>query len=392
MRRYPAGTKFNDYSIVRQAQRGKTYVYVRRWVIYPDGTEKFERLPSEKYAHLRTDWAELERFVIRLNQSLPNEQRTRVKVEIRHAFINDELLSEYLSFLLTQIPTEQNARCEFTYLRDYFLHYFIGKLDIPSPVDWLRRQNVWAQALLNRCEESTPALWERDRIPSAKFLKDIVIAANRFMQWLHERRPSEVPPLRFKPISRAAFKELDARRRVLGQTLEHKYIKDADWARIEKALPDSIRSQICLGYYYGLRRAETLGVKPGDVKKGYLLVERQLKAYPKTGPVYGPPKGRKSRNVPHWMVSAAQAYEWVDDVQKNLMAVKTLYDRFAELMEQLGLSYTLHDLRHTWTTKVIKNRSPRDVQLAAGHEHLNTTMKYIHVGEESIDDEFRPGA
>ena len=70
----------------------------------------------------------------------------------------------------------------------------------------------------------------------------------------------------------------------------------------------------------------------------------------------------------------------------------TLSDRWTELMEQLKLTYTLHDLRHTWITKSIRKKKvvPRDVQLAAGHKNIETTMGYLHDDREFDDDIYVP--
>ncbi len=48
-------------------------------------------------------------------------------------------------------------------------------------------------------------------------------------------------------------------------------------------------------------------------------------------------------------------------------------------MRGLKLDYDIHDIRHSWTTRAVrvKKLHIRDVQLAAGHENIETTMGYL---------------
>ncbi|RYZ68571.1 MAG: hypothetical protein EOP09_09325 [Proteobacteria bacterium] len=102
---YPKGTRFNRWLLNVEKQRSIPTFCIKRWVYYPDGRKKLERLPIAKYRQFRDNLDELKRLVIRLNEQIPEEQRTRTAVEIKHAFISPELLEAYLDYLTTQIPT-----------------------------------------------------------------------------------------------------------------------------------------------------------------------------------------------------------------------------------------------------------------------------------------------
>lgn len=55
-----------------------------------------------------------------------------------------------------------------------------------------------------------------------------------------------------------------------------------------------------------------------------------------------------------------------------------IVELWRDLMTALGYTYDFHDLRHSFITRAIREKNSRDVQLAAGHKHLMTTMGYAH--------------
>jgi integrase len=361
--------------LFEESQKGS-----KRWVIRRWNGKRYERLPVGKYKRIREDHAALSEFVTRLNASA--EAKARKSVEIKHAFISPALLERYQLHLTAQIPSAQGARQEYSYLYRYFLLFFIGKLNLQNPLDWYRAHKIeWASYLLSK---ECPA--------SAKSKRDIVIAANRFIEWLHEERPEEVPPLTFKPLTKARYEELEAQRELDGKKKETKYIPPAHWQKIDEALTADIAPHVRLLYHYGLRRNEGLGLKPGDVRNNYLLVERQQ---PRLS-VYTPVKGRLKRKVPHWFCKAAEAYGWIDKAEH--MHPRTLSSRFEEVIRELQKKgkfkahYTLHDLRHTFVTRALREQAPVDVQHAVGHKNILTTMGYQHDDRQLGDAPFKPAA
>lgn len=380
--KYPDDTRIIGFYLINEKIENKVVPTIRQAVILPDRKRRLDRYPVVEYRSFRNNPRELEDFVIRLNHQIPEEKRARESVEIKHAFISTEMLDEYLAYLVVQIPTQSIAKTEWHYCKTYFLNYFIGNLNLPSPLDWHRKQTEWAHSLLGRDSK----LWLKPM--SGKLIKDVIISANRFMRWLHIKRPNEVPPLVFNPITRAVYKELKARRRLSGEAREPRYITDSDWLTIEKSLPDSLRPFILIAYSYGLRRSEILGLKLEDVRKSHLSIERQLSSFSTTsGPKYGPLKGREPRLVPHWQSTPAQAYRLIGDGHRFLCNPTSFGKLFSHFMNTLEMNYTLHDLRHTWVTKMIQVHSPEEVRRAAGHKDLTTTMKYIHKGERQTGDE-----
>jgi len=334
---------------------------------------KWETYPAKKFRDFTQE--QLNDLVIRLNNKSPEEARIRAKLDLDHAYISPNLLFQYFEHLCQEIPSQKNARRNFGYLQRHVLGFFVKTHKIRDPQNWHKAQDRWAKYLT-------------ERKLSGAAIRQIVIEANRFVAWLHKERPDEVPPLKFQPINRARMKYLEAQRELDGEVKERKIVQESDWKKIVKTCPAELAPFIQLGANYGLRRAESLGVTPDALRKGYLVISKQYVGSDQ----YRPLKGRDHRKIPHWFSGPALAYEWIEAAQKLLMHPDTLTHKWADLMQKLGMDYDFHDLRHTFITKAIRQYAPRDVQLAAGHKNMETTMRYSH-DDRALDDEpFDPKA
>lgn len=362
-----------------EKQRNKSVYTIIRYIKSASGTLTSERLPIKKYALIRENVDELNKLVDRLNYDILKAKKSRDSLAFKHAFIDEELLEEFKSLLITQIPSRDRALTNFHYLKTHVLTYFIQTLNLANPRDWyLVSQTKWGEYLIKNKAIVAPAT-----------KREVIQIANRFIKFLHSKRPDEVPMYRFEPISAAVFKKMIAQRKVDKEGADRKFIKDEHWAMIKTKLPDSIKPAALLAYHYGLRRSETLGVQIQDVKKGYLELQRQLvKLKPK--PSFGPLKGREARKINHWLTTPENAYKWVKATQANLIHPDTLSDIWREVMETLKLDYDFHDLRHSFITKALAEYPPRQVQLAAGHKSIETTMKYAHDHRQLNDEQFNP--
>lgn len=351
------------WCIIRDKKRG---VRVRRW-----NNGKYENLTKTKYQGLSEE--ELEKYVKRLNAPIDNLE----KVQFKHAFIDDFLIENYREWLSSRVPTESEVKREITAVKEHFLEFFISKLDLPNPADWYKSQERWSTYLIGHKE-----------LRSVQSKRRVIQAANRFIGWLQSKRPDEFQLMKFEPISRAVFKKIQASRELNKEIKERKLITDEDWNVIKKALSNEIAPFCYLSYHYGLRRSESMGLKPGDTKNTYLLVERQLS---KIGS-YRPLKGREARKVPHWFSTPTKCYTWIEQASKIQLHPDTLTDRWKQLMVNLSMNYDFHDLRHTFITKAMRKQAPRDVQMAAGHKNITTTMGYLHDDRNMEDEEFIPEA
>lgn len=327
------------------------------------------RHPIQEYRLIRDDKEKLEEYVKRLNA--PHELRTWVSY--KHAFINDALLNEYLTYLTNLNSIDKTARQEYSYLRRYVIHCFVDKLGLIDPKDWFNKADTqWAAYLL----KEAPA--------SKKTRRDIINAANRFLGWMHRRRPNEVPNRKLEPLTRRKLDEEERLRIAAGKARKRKLIPPNVVDNICRYAPDELRSAINLLARYGLRRNEAIGLKSGDVKKGSLHVWQQLLDIGE----YGPPKGKKPRHIPHWNCRASEAYAWVEDLKNYPVTPRN----FSRLWKKYVTDYTPHDLRHTFITRMVRVHPLIDVSKAAGHKDVRVTQAYMQDDRDLDLDPFDPAA
>lgn len=236
--KFPGGTTFHQWSLIKD-KKAKTYS-IRRWALLPDGSRKFERLPTKRFAHLVGSESELKDFVIRLNGKDPTVERIKMRLQFKHAFISEDVMEDFrVNYLFQQIPARRDAQMMYSYLNSYALEFFITKLNLKNPLDWHRHQNDWGKYLLNKANdelESEKRIFPVGEIKSTKLMKDVINSLNKFMKYLHLKRPDEVPPLKFEPISKAAFKQHEAMRKLTNKVQVSKYVSPDHWQKIVKWL------------------------------------------------------------------------------------------------------------------------------------------------------------
>ena len=403
---WPPGTTFDEWSIGKDnTPRLKVKVNVRRWVHLPDGSKKLERLPPVQYRHVADNETELSRFVVRLNGHDPDEDRALARYAYNTAFLSPELLRDYAeTHLSTQVPNQRDARALFSYLNRYGLNFFVNKLRLANPLDWHREQGRWAKYLLNKPNddlEDDKRIFGAGEIMSAKVLRQIVNEMNRLLSYLHQQRPGEVPPLLLDPLSRAALKDHDARRKLVCEIAETKYIKpdhlDAIFAEMTRR---DVKWRFApeLAYAYGLRRNESLGQRLIDIRMKHIEVQSQLDHFETAGQgedkivtsTYKPVKDKEMRKVPHWLIKPDEAYQLVAQIQTFAIHPDTLTKYFIGLTEELfGREgrYLYHDLRRTWITNMLVEHSHEEVRLAAGHANIETTYRHYVKDTRELDGE-----
>ena len=290
---YQAGTRFGAWSLYEEPQKGKLVFVIRRRFVCPGKKPKVERLDRNRYRRWENDPVKLKQLCLRLNYWMNRVATLKKEAAIKHAFISPVFLDEYKEHLITRIPTRRKAVAEHSYLVNYFLHFFITKLKLTDPLEWHEHdETLWATYLAT----------DKDVPKSASVKKTIVRAANRFMLYLHKKRPREVPPLVFDPLTKPKLKKIEADRILAGQKKIRKYMPDKHWALIAEKLPllaPNLEPFAMLAYHFGLRRAESLGLDLPDVNKTFLFLQKQLEKIPGGNPVYGPLKGREPRKIPY---------------------------------------------------------------------------------------------
>lgn len=140
--------------------------------------------------------------------------------------------------------------------------------------------------------------------------------------------------------------------------------------------------------YQGLRRAELLGLRLGDVNLDAmtLLVRRG--------------KGGKSRLLPLATQTAAAVEDWLEFRPSSSdgalfvtrggkpMSPTDLNRMFRRTVERSGVrreDVTLHTLRHTFATLLLKEGvDVRSLQRLLGHASIETTAQYLHLQTEDL--------
>jgi integrase len=372
---YPEGTKFGDWFVGRDADA----LTVRRMIYWPDGRRTAGRLPANKIKG--KSQSELEALCDRLNHRA--NRRTITEIKTKLSFLPTELMEEFRVQLEAEIPNQKDAKLHYHNLHRYCLKFFIDIKGLKDPVEWKRNETAWGLALLGETKDLY------NEVKAVKTIKGVIHTANRFLLFLHSKLPQEVPKIEFKPISKAKLKEHHARLNLDNEETLGLFIPLAHWRIIRKALPIELKPFVILAYYYGLRRAESLGLAMTDLREGHLSIQRQLKA---TEPLeFVPLKGRASRKTPHWFLPPRLTYKLLETTHPKIHP-DTLGQKFGELMKKLGFPYKMHDLRRTFITRSLDHQTPKDVMLAVGHANIETTMRYVRDDRDLDDKPFVPRA
>lgn len=379
------------YLIPTKTKQGKPSFAIRRYR-KEAGKTKWDSHPHAKWSHLRPE--DLEAYVTRLNgEREAARKRAEEAYRIKHTFITQATLDEFDKHIRDTTTTDELAQAVLTKVHRRFLHFFVNVLNLTDPLDWKSEQAVWGKALMNRPESEKHRLYEDHDPRSKRVVDDTAAAANRFMRWLHDKNPRLFPLVVFEPVAKAVLKKHEAKRKMERPNRPGigRYVNPGDWKTIEKKMKPEVFPFVWLAYHLGLRRAEALGVKIEDVRKGYFHLVRQLVGIPDEKPVYGPPKNRKDRKVEWWFTTPQEAYGVIDRLPQ-LVHPDTFTDHLAAEMKRLGLDYEMHDFRRTWITRALRDHPATAVRLGAGHSSIETTMRYVMDDRDMNDEPFIPEA
>lgn len=383
MNQFPEGSKFGSYYITKLNSELRVF----RHVTLPCGKRKTITLRKSETKHFKSK-DKLEAFVERLNGRINRRKIEEIKTKI--AFIPAEYLEEFRVLLLQEIPNQRDARNHYRNLHRYFLRYFVDYLNLKDPLEWKLNESGWGKALLNEItnDDKHLSLYTDNKKRAVKTIKRNIQVANRFMLFLNSKLPKEIPLIKFTPISKAKLKHYQADLNLKNNNIQiGKYIKDEHWEIIKNKLPNEIKPFVILGYYYGLRRSETLGLELNDLAIGHLNIKRQLRGLN----LYEPLKGRSFRKTPHWFISPKETYQLIKEASENKMHPDTLSSKFIEFLKKINLTqYKLHDLRRTFITRALDYYKPKEVMLAVGHVNIEITMKYIRDDRDLLDEIYVP--
>jgi integrase len=331
-----------------------------------NGKTLWQRLPAKQYKNKSEQ--ELDSLLNQLNASHATTQRLRDEhFNYKLAYINEKSINKFEEFLLTQANSRHHVQALLSYLDTYGFKYFIQTKQINDPAQWYLAESNWGQ-------------WLIAQGLAANTIKQIVAVVNRYLEFIQRKVYTDMPAVRrLEPIGRNKLKRMQ-----LDTGKKTAFITDATWQKIvdwfKRNDPEALPN-VLLAEAYGLRLAESQGLDKTKFFHAYLLVneqgERILHGSIKRAPI----KTNDERKVPHWNVDARKAWEWVKQVKP--MHPDTLNRRVNAGFAVFG--HGSHDMRRRFITKALRQHSPRDVQAAAGHKNIVTTMQYAQDDRELQD-------
>lgn len=357
-------SKWYPWYISSQNKGGKVIRRYRK----VDGKIKWETYPKSKYKHMNVE--EVEALLRRLNATYEAEKlRAQRRFDLDNSYINSSTIEDFESFLSTRASSPEHIKTLIATIHDYTIAFFIHKQKLPNPDQWKSAESAFGKFLLSKDL-------------SAGYIKRIIQTANRLIEFLHNKYPEEIRLVKLDPVGGNVLKHKQS-----AKEERYKYISESDLNKILKACDKSIVPLVKLSYFFGLRRAETLGLKLENVYEDVLHVDRQLV---KLGdiPNYSTLKNKEKRDIPFWFTTPEDTYELISSIE--LMHPDTISDRFEKAVSELGLSFQFHDLRRTFITNALRKYHFLDVRLAAGHSDLETTQKYIQDDRQIQRRKFKP--
>jgi integrase len=345
-----------------------------------DGKRSQKRYPKDKYKHI-TDILELESFVDRLNHRDKKKEEAKREWLLENSFCSRKIIREFHQDLINKSVSEADANKKFNSFTGHFLWWSLSEEKDPN--SWKKIEGKLSSHLMSKKL-------------SRNSLKRVISTANKFLEYLHLIYPNEIEEIKLNPISKAQYKQLEAKRELEGKRRSGKYIPEKDLKVILNHAPKEIVSFVKIAFFYGLREGECTGLYNGleRVKKGYLLVDRQTDKYNSNGMTYKTVKSTYSRKTPHWRCEPGEIHRIIEPI--TAMTPHTLSRKFScvcsKLFSEKSLSqnYTFHDLRHSYITDMVKVHNVIEVQMAVGHADLQTTNSYIQDSRDLDGEIFIP--
>ena len=139
-------------------------------------------------------------------------------------------------------------------------------------------------------------------------------------------------------------------------------------------------------YALGLRRAELLNLKIGDIDSSRMVV------------IIREGKGLKDRMIPlpeklllklrqYWSGYRPGEYLFEGETPRTQYSETSLRNVLKQAAGKAGISkkISMHDLRHAFATHHLENGTDiRHIQELLGHKRIETTVRYTHVSFESL--------
>jgi integrase len=189
--------------------------------------------------------------------------------------------------------------------------------------------------------------------------------------------------LEFNPISK--YKKLKIPKKL-------RFYTDEEVKKFWGLASPRVQAIIALGLYAGLRRAEIVSLRWDDIdwNRGMLHIRSDDQVTP---------KGKRPRSIPihKTLHNTLKAYRgdsktngWVFprmDGRIGKLGLNAPTREFAEVLKQAGIRGRLHDLRHTFGSRLVRESVPLPVvKELMGHADIESTMIYVHLAPAQFRD------
>jgi len=170
-----------------------------------------------------------------------------------------------------------------------------------------------------------------------------------------------------------------------------RFLEDAELDRLLAAASSDTRIAILLGADAGLRLGEMVSLRWSDVDlvRGILYVRRST-----WRDVEDTPKGGRGRTVTltERLRAALKSFRHLRGDSVLCSDGPTIGRWIGIATRRAGLPYSegAHILRHTFCSRLAMAGAPaKAIQELAGHRHLTTTMRYMHLSPSARDGAIR---
>jgi hypothetical protein len=351
---------WSPWYIIKDQSKTRGYV-VKRYII---GTTRKENLPISQYKDLSL--SETESLIRRLNMTHELKRKTQEeRYDFDHTFINAHAKERFKLYIESRAENQGHIQTQMRYLDVYVFGFFILKLKLPDPQFWHQHEHDWGKWLSTEQELS------------ASTIKQITFIANRFLRFISTKLyPEKLTVMSLEPLGRNKLKSLKARAPNLKR---YKFISEELFETIIKELSGSpILANIELAYRYGLRLSETMALKQSSIYREHLFVNEQAIGYNGITLKLGPTKTLDTRKIPHWFSIPKDTWKLIQEVKP--MHSDTLNEKVNRSLDKFQRQS--HDLRRSFITRSLRLYNHRDVQMAAGHKDLRTTLAYAQDDRE----------
>lgn len=390
--------------------------HIRKTVYLKDGTQAQPRMDARLYRDIKDNKQKIDEFLLRENYRIEREKKAKEVWDLKSAFVkNSEVKDDFLEFMVNKTGNESHSRNVVYRLKNHVIDVLHNE-KIYDFKDWEKPKSQ--ELIVNSMKKKNLA---------KKTIKETKNSMNLFFKFLHHHSDGHIPVYKvsFPSLNTQGMRKYEERRKEKLSTKDRRlsgedYIDGVTFNKILKAAkieikgvkpseqPSRFISCFLLSYYYGLRRSETLStIDAQDFKKGYLRISKQRVRMNKLAELKW---GHTERKVPHYFTngklsksrmkknnmqiySLDDVFEWVE--QAPVSNPTALTNAWTHLMDQLGLQYTLHNLRNTYISNLFRDMTalditPVEICKAAGHKDLRTTQKYLRDFRSFDEDVFTP--